>query len=272
MFTSIIVSTYNQPDMLKLVLSALNEQHNKEFEVVVADDGSTEATFNMLEPLKGSFSYELKHVWHKDKGFRAAAIRNKAVAASKGEYLIFLDGDCVPFPSFLNRHLKLMEVGWFVRGNRTMLSEEFTRVVLKEKLPIHHYSKYTWMMLRVKKRIKRILPLLHLPMGWYRKNKPIDWFGVKTCNLGVWRKDFELVNGFDEHYIGWGREDADLAVRLFNNGIKRKEGIYATCVLHLWHPESDRRKLEANDALLQQHIKNKTKRAVEGYSNHCIDV
>ncbi len=271
MLTSIIISTYNQPDMLRLVLTALNEQDYKEFEVIVADDGSTEETASMLSELKSSLNYELKHVWHEDKGFRAAAIRNKAVVASKGGYLIFLDGDCVPFPSFLERHMMLKEDGWFVRGNRTMLSEEFTRIVLKEKLLIHHYSKYTWMMLRIKKRIKRILPLLHLPIGWYRKNKPIDWFGVKTCNLGVWRKDFELVNGFDERYIGWGREDADLAVRLFNNGIKRKEGIYATCVLHLWHPESDRIKLEINDALLQEHIKNKTKRAIDGYTKHSID-
>lgn len=271
MLTSIIVSTYNQPEMLRLVLTALNEQHYKEFEVIVADDGSTEETTSMLSELKNSLSYELKHVWHKDMGFRAAAIRNKAVVASKGDYLIFLDGDCVSFPSFLERHMKLKEQGWFVRGNRTMLSKSFTQIVLKENLPIHHFSKYIWIRQRIKKNIKRFLPLLHLPIGWYRKNKSVDWFGVKTCNLGVWRKDFELVNGFDERYIGWGREDADLAVRLFNNGIRRKEGIYATCVLHLWHPESDRRKLEVNDALLQQHIKNKTKRAIDGYTKHCTN-
>ena len=271
MLTSIIVSTYNQPVMLKLVLTALNEQTFKEFEVIVADDGSTKETLSMLSNIEGSLNYELKHVWHDDIGFRAAAIRNKAVAASAGGYLIFLDGDCVPFPSFVHRHMTLKEYGWFVRGNRTMLSKSFTQIILKEGLPIHRYSKFTWIKQRFMKNIKRVLPLMHVPVSWYRKNKPEDWFGVKTCNLGVWREDFEVVNGFDEHYIGWGREDADLAVRLFNNGIRRKEGIYATCVLHLWHSESDRGKLEENDALLQQHIHEKTKRAAEGYANHCTD-
>jgi glycosyltransferase involved in cell wall biosynthesis len=268
MLTSIIVSTYNQPDMLKLVLTALNDQHDKNFEVIVADDGSTAETANMLADLSGSLSYTLKHVWQEDVGFRAGTIRNKAVAASQGTYLIFLDGDCVPFASFIERHMSLKEDGWFVRGNRSMLSKEFTEIVLDESLPIHRYSKFTWLKRRMNKSIKRLLPLLHLPIGWYRKSKPIDWHGVKTCNLGLWRKDFELVNGFDERYIGWGREDADLAVRLFNNGIRRKEGICATCVLHLWHPESDRGQLEANDTLLEQQIINKTKRAEDGYTNH----
>jgi len=268
MLISIIVSTYNQPDMLKLVLTALNEQTNKNFEVVIADDGSSEKTAEMIEDLKNSLNYKLKHVWHKDKGFRAAAIRNKAVASSKGEYLIFLDGDCVPFSSFLSQHMNLREKGWFVRGNRAMLSKRFTQLVLENDLPIYKFSKFKWIKHRLKNNLKRISPLFHLPMGLYRKNKSTDWFGVKTCNLGMWRNDFELANGFDEQFIGWGREDADLAVRLFNNGIFRKEGIFATCVLHLWHPESDRNKLEINDALLHQHIKQKTKRPVEGYIKH----
>ena len=268
MLTSIIVSTYNQPGMLKLVLMALNEQTFEDFEVVIADDGSTDKTAEMIKILMNSLNYRLKHVWHEDFGFRAAAIRNKAVAASEGEYLIFLDGDCIPFSSFLNRHLKLREKGWFVRGNRAMLSRQFTQFVLENGLPIYEYPKFKWIKHRLKNNLKRIFPLVYLPMGRYRKNKSTDWYGVKTCNLGMWRSDFELVNGFDEKFIGWGREDADLAVRLFNNGVCRKEGIFATCVLHLWHPESDRNKLEKNDALLHQHIEQKTKRAIEGYSNH----
>ena len=270
MLTSIIISTYNQPDMLKLVLTALNDQSNKNFEVVIADDGSNENTAEMIKDLKNTLNFKLKHVWHEDKGFRAAAIRNKAVASSEGEYLIFLDGDCVPFSSFLNRHMELKEKGWFVRGNRTMLSKQFTHLVLDNKLPIYKYPKYKWIKHRFKNNLKRIFPLFHFPIGLYRKSKSKDWYGVKTCNLGMWRSDFELVNGFDEQFTGWGREDADLAVRLFNNGIFRKEGIYSTCVLHLWHPEADRNKLEVNDALLLQHIKQKTKRAAEGYENHLI--
>ena len=264
--TSIIVSTYNQPRMLRLVLIALNHLNNKNFEVVIADDGSDNATSDLLADLENTLSYNLKHVWQEDDGFRAAAARNKAVAASSGDYLLFLDGDCVVFPSFLDRHIQLREEGWFVRGNRAMLSEQFTQRVLDESLPIHTFSKSVWLQHRMNKNLKRFLPLLNIPLGVYRKCKPKDWYGVKTCNLGVWRKDFELVNGFDERYTGWGREDADLAVRLFNSGIKRKEGLYATCVLHLWHSESSRERLQENDSLLLEHIKNKTKYTEYGYT------
>ena len=265
MLVSIIVSTYNQPKMLNIVLAALENLNNKKFEVVIADDGSNSETKELIDKLKCNLTYNLKHVWQEDDGFRAAAARNKAVADSVGEYLIFLDGDCVVLPSYLDEHIRLRELGWFVRGNRAMLSEKFTQKVLDENIPIHTFTKLTWFKHRLRNNLKRLLPLYHFPLGIYRKFKSKDWYGVKTCNLGVWRKDFELVNGFDERYTGWGREDADLAVRLFNNGIKRKEGIYSTCVLHLWHPESSRERLDANDSLLHQHIVNKTKFTNYGY-------
>lgn len=257
--------------MLRIVLLALDDQVDRNFEVIIADDGSTQETAELINQLRSNLSYGVKHVWQEDKGFRAAAARNRAVAASTGEYLIFLDGDCVVFPSFLEKHTKLRERGWFVRGNRTMLSKQFTQKILDEKLAIHNVSKLTWLKHRVRGNIKRFFPLLNLPIGLYRKSKSTDWFGVKTCNLGVWREDFELINGFDERYTGWGREDADLAVRLFNNGIKRKEGIYSTCVLHLWHPENSRDKLEVNDSLLQRHIDNKTKFTKYGYIKQATD-
>ena len=271
MLTSIIICAYNQPAELKLVLTALNEQQNKNFEVVVADDGSTDSTLKMLLACRDTLHYELKHVWQEDAGFRLATIRNKAVAASGGKYLIFLDGDCVPLPSFLEQHLKLQERGWFIRGNRIMLSRTFTQEVLQENLLIHHYSKFTWLKHRAKFNISRFLPLLHMPMGRLRKTRATDWVGVKGCNLGVWREDFKLVNGFDDRCVGWGREDADFAVRLINNGISRKEGNFATGVLHLWHPLASRSQCEKNDHFMQQHIVNKTKRAENGYSSHCTE-
>ena len=270
MLTSVIVSTYNRPDALKLVLEGLNGQCCKEFEVVVADDGSGEDTANMLSRLKGSLHYDLTHVWQEDQGYRLAASRNRAVAASKGEYLIFLDGDCVPFPSFLMRHVQLSEEGWFVRGNRAYLSEKFTQMVLKENLPIQEFSKFTWINRRLKKDLKRLLPLFYLPLGWGRKISPTNWHEIRGCNLGVWRRDFEQINGFDERFVGWGREDSDFVMRLFNNGIRLKKGVFATAVLHLWHPEQSRDQLDENHMLFMQNREKKRVADIHGYSKCCV--
>ena len=248
--SSIIVSTFNSPAYLSATLDALNRQKSTNFEVVVADDGSTEQTVKMLNEKAGKVNYPLFHAWHEDKGFRAAAARNNAVNMSMGDYLVFLDGDCLALPDFINRHCECAERGHFVRGSRVMLSEQCTRELMSGKqLPT---SLLHWLVLRVSGKVNRIAPLLKLPYAKHRK--ATDWFGVKTCNLGMWRSDFEAVNGFDESYVGWGHEDADLAVRLIRNGVRRREGRHDVPVIHLWHPENSRDQLSANEERLQAVI------------------
>lgn len=126
MLISIIVTTYNRPAALRVVLLALNQQTDLNFEVVVADDGSKEDTRRMITELRPSLNYRLVHAWQEDKGFRAARARNLAVTQSKGEYLVFLDGDSVPRGTFVAHHRALAEQGWMVAGNRILLSPEFT--------------------------------------------------------------------------------------------------------------------------------------------------
>ena len=118
------------------------------------------------------------------------------------------------------------------------------------------------------KKIKRIYPLINLPLGILRKQKLKNWYGVKTCNLGMWREDFFAVNGFDEHYIGWGHEDADLAIRLINNGIYRKEGVNAVTVFHLWHPLNDRSRLQQNENRLKKLLQSNITRIDNGVSQY----
>ncbi len=108
---SVIVSTYNRPNALLCVLSSLNDQSSLEFETVIADDGSSSETEKMIAKFRNEPKFEMQHVWQKDDGFRAAQIRNKAVAKSKGDYLVFLDGDCAVFPDFISRHMQLAEKG-----------------------------------------------------------------------------------------------------------------------------------------------------------------
>jgi len=265
---SIVLTTYNRIDALVCVLESLNNQQTYNFEVVIADDGSNAETKKAIINFKKKSKFEIMHVWHEDIGFRAASIRNKAVAFSKGEYLIFLDGDCIAFPSFIARHIHLAEYGYFVRGSRVMLSELFTQELIQSGLPVSSLSISNIIRLRLLRKIKRIVPLIKLPLGNLRKQKEKKWHGVKTCNLGVWRKDFLAVNGFDEQYIGWGHEDADLTVRLINNKVYRKEGVNAVTVMHLWHSLNDRSHIEENERRLKDRLNSNATYIKNGVSQY----
>ena len=249
---SLIVTTYNWPQSLRLVLLSLEQQTNRQFEVIVADDGSTDETRNMIEELRGSIRYPLHHVWQEDLGFRAAGCRNKAVLKSTADYLVFLDGDCIVREDFVEQHLRLSESGWYVRGNRIKLSEDYTRRLLASQSLDGLTDGRRLFEHRRRGDFKRILPLLRLPLGVMRYYKKEEWYGVKTCNMGVARDDFYAVNGFNEDFEGWGHEDADLAIRLIRNGVLRKEGIFATTVFHCYHHELDRSDEAGNRKMLAQ--------------------
>ena len=130
---SVIVTTFNREDALDAVLRSLSIQGDRDFEVIVADDGSGAATAKLIDAWKPKFAHRLEHVWHADQGFRAAEIRNRAILAARGSYCIFLDGDCIVRPDFVATHRRLAEPGWFVTGNRVLLSPALTTSVLREK-------------------------------------------------------------------------------------------------------------------------------------------
>ena len=249
---SVIVTTYNRPDALELVLKALAAQTQLQFEVIVADDGSSDSTAELIKLIQAQLNYDLQHIWQEDKGFRAAQARNKAVAASTGDYLIFIDGDCIPQTDFIEKHSQLAEKNCFVAGNRILLSEKFTAQL---KSPVWNWTLTQWILPYLRRDINRFLPLLRLPMSLFKKRYKTKWQGAKTCNLAVWRDDFKQINGFDENFQGWGHEDADLVVRLLCGGVLRKEGRFAVPVLHLWHLEADRSNEKDNRQRLDKMIK-----------------
>lgn len=254
MLISLIVATYNRLDALRAVLAGLAEQSDRGFELLVADDGSLEDTGRYVAGFGAAAPVAVRHIWHEDRGFRVAAIRNLAAARASGEYLVFVDGDCVPLPDFVARHRALAEAGWMVAGNRLLLSEAFTRRVLGEGLPIQRWTLGDWIAARSRGDINRVLPLLHLPLGPLRKLGGRRWPRVRGCNMGMWRRDLVRVNGFDESFQGWGFEDSDFAVRLINAGVGVKKGAFATGLLHLWHRENDRRREGENWQRLQRRI------------------
>ena len=268
MHVSVVVTTYNRPDALRAVLDGLAEQTDRGFEVLVADDGSRDDTRKLVEQASRQSPVPLRHLWQEDRGFRAGAARNRATAAASGDYVIFLDGDCVPRPHFIARHRALAEPDWMVAGNRILLSESFTREALATGEPLHRWTDTQWQQAHQRGLINRTLPLRHLPLGPLRKLAARRWQRVRTCNLGLWRRDFAAVNGFDEAYEGWGFEDSDLAVRLLNAGIRRKEGAFATGLLHLWHPENDRRFEARNLERLRARMASKDVRAAIGLEQY----
>ena len=268
MLASLIVTTYNRPDALAAVLAGVLAQHDRGFEVLVADDGSRDDTRALVGRIAAGAPLRIAHVWQEDRGFRAGAARNRAAALARGQYLVFLDGDCVPRPDFVAQHRRLAERGWMVACNRILLSEPFTREVLAGSLPIHGWTFGQWRESCRRGAINRTAPLRTLPLGPLRRLGARRWQRVRTCNLGLWAEDFRAVNGFDEAFEGWGFEDSDLAVRLLNLGVRRKYGAFATGVLHLWHRENDRGREGENWQRLQQRLAGGETRASRGLEQY----
>lgn len=263
---SVIVTTYNREDALAAVLRSLSRQTDTDFEIVVADDGSGPATAALIETWKAKVHHRIEHVWHEDKGFRAAEIRNRAVLASHGAYCIFLDGDCIARPDFVAIHRRLAELGSFVAGNRILLSPALTEKVLREGIVPENWGWARWFLERWRGGINRLLALLHLPLGPLRRLRQRTWQGVRSCNLAIWRADLDRIDGFDADYSGWGKEDSDIIVRLLRAGVRRKDGNFATGVIHLWHQEADRSQLNENEQKLVGLISSESVRAKRGLS------
>jgi glycosyltransferase involved in cell wall biosynthesis len=254
---SVIVTTYERPKALNAVLKSLSLQTKLPTEIIIADDGSRDKTRSLIKSWQPKIICPLIHVWQEDKGFRAARVRNLGVLSAKGNYLIFLDGDCIVFPDFISQHMYLAEANYMVMGNRILCSPSFTHEIESNGLLPSVFRIGEWFKAFIKKDINRIYPFLRIPDGPWRKMRTRKWLGIRTFNLAVWKGDFYKVNGFDEQFEGWGHEDADLAIRLINSFVLRKDGQFAIPVLHLWHKNNDRSNLGHNIKLLKQSVNQK---------------
>lgn len=237
---SFIVLTYNRTDALLAVLSSLASQCGARHEVLIADDGSRPDQVRLLHERCPSFQCPVQHVWHPDTGFTAARARNLAASHATGDYLVFLDGDCVPAKAFVAQHTRLAERGCFVNGSRVLLSEKLTLKVLEGKLNLPALLAAFWWLAWMKGDSNKLLHLLTWPWRVFRVKQKFRWSGIRSCNFALWQSDFASANGFDETFEGWGHEDADLVLRLHHLGLFRKNGFMATEVFHLWHRENKR--------------------------------
>jgi len=263
---SVIVSTYNRADALDAVLRSLSTQTDRNFEIIVADDGSRPDTSEVVARWRARAGVPVSHVWHEDQGFRLAEIRNRAILASQGTYCIFLDGDCLAQPGFIAAHRAVAQPGWFVTGSRLLLSQALTVRVLADGLAPEHWDLGTLIGQRLRGGINRVGPLLLPWSGVSAKRNARRWRGARGSNMAFWRADLDAVDGFDAAFVGWGREDSDMFARMIRLGIRRRNARLEATVLHLWHPEQDRSRLDENQRQLEQLLTESRVRARRGVS------
>lgn len=239
-FVSVIIATYNWPEALDLCLKSLRNQSVNNYEILIADDGSKDSTRKLVESYSQNFPVSITHLWQEDIGCRKTLIGNKGIFASKGNYLVFLDGDCVVQPDFIENHIRLAKKGCVVTGSRILLSQKFTQQLLSTNRFDFNRLKTWAFFFRLKGYLNKFLPLyIKLNDGPWRNYKKFVWRRIKGCNMACWKADAMRINGFDETITGWGHEDADFIFRLENIGMQRKSGSWSTEVLHLFHKVRD---------------------------------
>ena len=252
---SILLATYNWPQALKLCLESLETQTDRDFEIIIADDGSTESTKEVINTFKAQSTIAITHLWQEDQGFRKTKILNQAIEHAKGEYLVFLDGDCITQPDFVAQHRALSQKGFLVTGSRVLLNEQLTKELTASgnwgyKQFSSHLLQY-----RLAGQINKYWPLkIKLGDGPWRNYKKFVWRRIKGCNMACWKVDAQAIGGFDETMTGWGHEDADFVFRLQHNHIKRKSGSWATEVLHLFHKIHDQSNAAENARRVREKI------------------
>lgn len=261
---SLVVSTYNWKEALALCLRSIAAQRVLPLEVVVADDGSREDTGAMIREMARDFPVPLIHAWQEDAGFRLARARNLGIAASSGDYVVFLDGDLILHPEFVADHLALIRPGIFLQGGRLNATPEESQRLLAGGKP--RFSPFMDGAFKRKH-------ALRLPWLAKRKSRTAEGGQMMGCNMGVWRTDLDRVNGFDDDYEGWGREDDDISARLKHAGLTRRPIRFAGLAIHLWHntrwpdgvPPTE---VLPNDRFFNKVLAEKTVRCERGLDAH----
>jgi len=232
---SVIISTYNSPEWLAKVLYGYNTQTYRNFEVLIADDGSDERTKACIEKIKNEVFYPIHHVWHEDKGFQKTIILNKAILAATTAYILMTDGDCIPREDFVEQHIKHREEGYFLSGGYYKLPMSLSKEISKEDIYSGKCFDLKWLKKKgIKLSFKNNKLVSSGLKSWLLNHTTPTTPSWNGHNASGWKSDFMLVNGFDER-MQYGGEDREFGERLINLGVQSKQIRYSTVCIHLDH-------------------------------------
>lgn len=260
---SLIVTTYNWPQALDLVLTAISRQRRMPDEVIIADDGSSEETARLVASWARKLSVPLHHIWQENRGFRAGRSRNRGIAAARGEYVILLDGDMVPDEHFVEDHLHVATPGWFVQGVRIPANAKRTAQMLESGTT--SVSPFT-------SGIRR--PYHAVRSRWLSKRLSRPWVrmsSIKSCNQGFWRADLVAANGFNEQIKGWGPEDKECCARVVHSGVGARHVRFMAQAVHLHHASRAPDGPNPNDAILEATLARRSTRCDLGLDQHLAE-
>jgi glycosyltransferase involved in cell wall biosynthesis len=257
---AIIVNTFNQPEYLRRVLDALSPQLSAADELLLADDGSGDETRKVFEDWKSRHLIRAIHVWQKNEGFRRSRILNAAIAQARNDYIIFLDGDSLPHPKFAVDHRALAQRGFYIQAHRAFIGQRASAYFSAEHFFTDRLRAFFSGQIQGWKHVFR------WPIPFKRIRK--DLRGVRGCNLGIWREDLIRVNGYNEEFVGWGREDSELALRLMNSGVRWLDIRGRAMCYHLWHLPADRSGLNQNIKILEDACASQRSRCELGLNKH----
>ena len=267
---SAIISTYNSPEWLEKVLVGFNHQSYKDFEVIIADDGSSQPTKDIIELYKKKVQYPIVHVWHEDLGFRKCTILNKAITASSTDYLVFTDGDCIPHYEFMQTHYDKREKGYFLSGGYFKLPMNISKAITADDIITERCFNIKWLKSHglpssfKNTKLKFSKPFSAIMNSITPTNA--SWNGH---NSSGWKEDILAVNGYNEE-MRYGALDRELGERLMNAGIKGKQIRYSAICIHLDHARSYKNKvdIEKNKKIREETKQKKITWANAGISLH----
>ncbi|MEW4925175.1 glycosyltransferase family 2 protein [Algibacter sp. 2305UL17-15] len=261
--STLIIATYNWPEALDLVLISVRNQKVFPSEVIIADDGSKEDTKQLVENYQKDFPVPLHHVWHEDVGFTKSIILNKAIAKASGHYIIQVDGDCIVHPQFVKDHLKFAASNVYLFGSRVTIKKEFLPILFSTKKV--NFSPFS-------KGIKKRTRALHVPLFGKLYGTSAEFSKkYRGCNTSFFKSDFIAVNGYNEDFKGWGREDSELAIRFLNYGLSARRLRYLGIVYHIFHVEKPKDRLEINNDIEATTIAKKVKFCKNGVDKYLLN-
>lgn len=257
MRTTLIITTYNWPEALKSVLDNVAKQSVMPDEVIIADDGSTKETSQLIASMTSSFPVPLIHSWQKDKGFRLSRSRNKAIHLSEMDYIIMIDGDMLLHKHFIADHKKVAEKDFFITGKRIKLGGQLSQQALSQQTQLSFFSQGIH-------RGRELSLRSAMLQRFYSKRNIKSIEGVHGCNLAFWRQDALAINGFNTEFEGWGPEDKEFALRMINNGTLRKQLKFYGVAYHLEHNETNKDLLQKNEQIFAETQSNQIVRCKLG--------